>query len=155
MKAGGDKLTAEGKRFFDTLSKLQELQVRVGFEAGKAFYDDGTDVAEVALYNELGTSTAPARPFLRQSVDNHPDKITELFEAQAKRLAKGASAEDVLTQIGLYAVRLVDDEITDGGFAENAASTVRKKKSETPLIDTGRMRQSVQYVIKPKSEGET
>ena len=32
----------------------------------------------------------------------------------------------------------------------NAPSTIRKKGSDKPLIDTGRLRQSVNYVIKPK-----
>ena len=35
-----------------------------------------------------------------------------------------------------------------GGFAPNAESTIKKKGSDQPLIDTGYMRQSVNYVVK-------
>ena len=38
----------------------------------------------------------------------------------------------------------------EGDFEPNAPSTIRKKKSDKPLIDTGRMRQSVMTVIDKK-----
>ena len=49
-------MTPEGKRFLKELRKLESLEVRVGFQAGQATYEDGADLAEVAAYNELGSS---------------------------------------------------------------------------------------------------
>ena len=45
---------------------------------------------------------------------------------------------------------LIQRKIVDGTFEPNAPSTIRKKGSSRPLIDTGRMRQSVNFIIRRK-----
>ena len=65
MSGGWDRLTPEGQRFFAEIEKLKEQQVFVGFQAGQVADDRGVDMAQIAMFNELGTSTAPSRPFLR------------------------------------------------------------------------------------------
>lgn len=75
MSGGWDRLTPEGQRFFAEIEKLKEQQVFVGFQAGQVADDRGVDMAQIAMFNELGTSTAPSRPFLRMSVDENEDKI--------------------------------------------------------------------------------
>ena len=119
-------LTPAGRRFFRELKKLEGLEVQVGFQSDQK-YEDGTSIAEVAAHNEFGSSDTPERPFMRQSF---------------------GSAEQALQQLGTLAKGLVQDEIVNGGFAPNAESTIQKKGSEQPLIDTGTMRQSVNFVIK-------
>lgn len=152
--SGHDRLTDEGKQFFAQIKELEKLQVRIGFQAGEAAEKDGTDIANIAMWNEVGTSRAPSRPFLRKSVDENTDKITALCQSQVKRLARGATAQEILQQIGVVMEGLVQDKIRDGEFKPNAPSTIRKKKSDHPLIASSRMRQSVSFVIKPKGEGE-
>jgi hypothetical protein len=66
----------------------------------------------------------------------------------------GASAESILKKIGIFQKDLMQVEITEGGFEPNAASTVKRKGSSVPLIDTGRMRQSVNYIVKEKGGGD-
>ena len=134
------------------LKELDKLNVRIGFQAGEAKYDDGTDVAEIALYNELGTSSIPSRPFLRDSVDNHESEINAFFKTSKKSMLAGKDAEAILKEVGIFMKDLVQGEITDGSFAPNAPSTIARKGSSKPLIDTGKMRQSVNYVIKQKGE---
>ena len=70
-----DRITPEGQRFFRELAELKDLEVRVGFQRGDASEEDGTDMCDVAAYNELGTDHIPARPFIRQSVDDNESKI--------------------------------------------------------------------------------
>ena len=48
----------------------------------------------------------------------------------------------------------MQDKITSGSFAPNAESTIKKKGSSKPLVDTGRMRKSVNYVIQKKGSGD-
>jgi len=60
------------------------------------------------------------------------------------------TAKQALKELGIYQKDLVQQTITEGDFEPNAPSTIRKKRSDKPLIDTGRMRQSVNYVIKEK-----
>lgn len=144
-------LTPEGKKFLNELRKLENLEVQVGFQAGEATYDDtGADVAEIAAYNEFGSSDTPARPFMRQSFEKHEDELQKACDEANKTIAKGGTAEQALNRIGVFCKGLVQNEIVDGGFAPNAESTIKKKGSAQPLIDTGLMRQSVNYVIKKR-----
>ena len=145
-------MTPEGKRFLKELRKLESLEVRVGFQAGQATYEDGADLAEVAAFNELGSSDTPARPFMRQSFENHEAELQAACDAANKVLADGGTAQQALQKIGVFAKGLVQQEIVDGGFAPNAETTVKKKGSDKPLIDSGLMRESVNFVIKGRGE---
>lgn len=140
-------LTPEGRRFLNELKKLGELEVQVGFQ-GDQTYEDGTSLAEVAAYNELGTSDTPARPFMRQSFENHEKELQAACDRVCQAIASGKTAEEALDELGVFLKGLVQMEIVNGEFAPNAASTIRQKGSDQPLIDTAHMRQSVNYVIK-------
>ena len=152
MAGGHDRLTPEGRQFFAEMEKLRSKRVFIGFQAGKVIDDRGVDMAQIAMFNELGTSIAPARPFLRQTVDENLDDIKAFGGEKIQDIAEGGTAEGVLKQLGVYGKGLVQEQIKNGTFKPNAPSTVRRKKSDKPLIDTGKMRQSVNYVIKNKGE---
>ena len=147
-----DIITPEGRRFQQMLKELGDLEVRIGFQHGDATEDDGTDICDIAAWNELGTVNMPSRPFLRQSVDDNESKINAFLKQKKSDIVRGASAQQVLSEIGIFQKDLIQDKILSGEFAPNAPSTVRKKGSSKPLIDTGRMMQSVNYVIKRKGE---
>ena len=74
-----DRMTPEGQRLMAELEKLNKLAAYVGFQSGTpakerhgdAIIDSDVDLLDVALWNELGTSTAPSRPFLRKSMDDN------------------------------------------------------------------------------------
>ena len=82
---GHDRITPEGRRFLGQIEQLKKLQVQVGFQAGAAADEDGVDIANIAMWNELGTSRSPARPFMRKSVDENTDKIKSMCARQLKR----------------------------------------------------------------------
>lgn len=147
MAFGFTDLTPEGKRYFAELKKLAEMEVVVGFQEDQA-YDDGTSLAEVAAHNEFGSSDTPARPFMKQSFEKHEKELQAACNSVNAALSKGDTAQHALNTIGVVAKGIVQDEIVNGGFAPNAPSTVRKKGSEQPLIDTGHMRQSVNFVVR-------
>lgn len=149
-----DKMTPEGIRFQRMLKEIADKEVRIGFQHGKATEEDGTDVCDVAAWNELGTVNMPSRPFLRKSVDENEGKINSFLQSKMKDLVRGVSAEQVLKEIGIFQKDLIQEKITEGSFTPNAESTVRQKGSSKPLIDSGRMRQSVNYVIQKKGSGD-
>ena len=156
MSGGHDRLTPEGRRFLAELEKMKRMEVRVGYQAGEATDDAGVDMCDIAMWNELGTDgphPIPARPFLRQSVDDNEDQIRAFCAQQARKIAAGGTAEEALKKIGIQVKGIVQKTIKDGNFTPNAPSTIRKKGSDKPLIDTGRLRQSVNYHIKPKGGG--
>ena len=147
-----DRLTPEGRRLMQTLKELGDLEVRIGFQHGEATEEDGTDICDIAAWNELGTVHAPSRPFMRQSVDDNEAKINSFLKTQKRRLLAGESAQQVLNSIGIFQKGLIQKNIVDGHFVPNAPATVSMKGSDRPLIDTGRMRQSVNFVIKRKGD---
>lgn len=102
------------------------------------------------MFNELGTVHSPARPFLRDSVDSNANRINMFLKSMKKEIVKGGSAEDILKKIGTFQKGLIQKEIVNGSFEPNSEDTIRKKGSDKPLIDTGRMRQSVNFVIQKK-----
>lgn len=145
-----DKVTADGKKLQKILKELAEKEVRIGFQQGKATEEDGTDLCDIAAWNELGTVNMPSRPFLRMSVDDNSDKINTFISAQKKSIISGEPADRILKKIGIFQKDLIQEKITSGSFAPNAPSTIQAKGSSKPLIDTGRMRQSVNFEIKQK-----
>lgn len=149
-----DRLTPQGRRFQQMLRDLAKLEVRIGFQQGDATEEDGTDICDVAAWNELGTVNMPARPFLRRSVDDNEGRINSFLQSKKRDLINGRSGEQILKEIGIFQKDLIQEKISSGDFAPNAPSTARKKGSSKPLIDTGRMRQSVNYVIKRRGGGD-
>lgn len=151
-----DTLTPEGKRFMKELQELAKLEVQIGFHRGDNVDDEGTDLCDIAAWNEFGTTSKlgnvhiPSRPFLKQSVDNNMDEINQMLAEKKQQIMSGGSAKQVLQDIGLFQKDLIQMEISEGSFEPNAESTIKKKGSDKPLIDTGRMLQSVNYKIKPK-----
>ena len=56
MTGGWDRLTPDGEKFFRQLEELANKEVFVGFQAGKVMDDRNVDMAQIAMFNELGTS---------------------------------------------------------------------------------------------------
>lgn len=95
----------------------------------------------------------PARPFLRTGIDNNQHKIENVMRQEIIRILSGnQNAEAALQRIGLHIEGLIKKNFVEGDFKPNAKSTIRKKKSSRPLIDTGHLRQSIRYVVRRKGE---
>ena len=142
------KLTGEGLKYIQELEKLMDSVVCCGFQSGQDPYQDGAELVDVVAYNEFGTSDIPPRPFMKQSWENHANEINEFVAQAIAQIQHGATAEKVCNQAGAFGVGIIQEEIVNGEFAPNAPSTIKKKGSDHPLIDTGHMRQSVHYVIR-------
>ena len=110
---------------------------------GESAKDKKVDMLDVVMWNELGTVRSPSRPFLRMSVDENKDKITNFKQFAMLKI----TTEQLLGLVGNFQVGLVQRKIRDGKYVPNAPSTIARKGSDKPLIDTGRMRQSVHFQI--------
>lgn len=148
-----DEWTAEGERFIKQLRELAELEVRIGFQSDGGS-EDKADIIDIAMWNELGTENIPSRPFMRDSVDKHGSAINHMLASQKDTLLKGTSAERILKIVGVFQKELIQSEIEQGDFVANAPATVQKKGSDKPLIDTGRMKNSVNFQIVKKGSVE-
>lgn len=149
--ASRDRMTPDGIKLFKELEKLTELEVRIGYQAGQAVSDEGVDMCDIAMWNELGTVNTPSRPFLRQSVEgDNGTRAAAFMENQLGLVLQGGTAEDFYKRLGVFQKAQVQRTITSGQFVGNAPSTIKKKGSSRPLVDTSRMLQSVNYVVKKK-----
>ena len=97
-----DRQTPEGRRFEKSLRELSSLEVRIGFQSGSASEKDGTDICDVAAWNELGTENIPSRPFLRKSVDENEGPINDFLQGVKKDILSGKSGEQVLKELGIF-----------------------------------------------------
>lgn len=132
----------------------EELQVLVGVPEGAGSYpaEDGKPaqtIATIAAVNEFGTADGriPARPFLRPAIEEGTPKFVRLAEIDLPDILLGKQPVSRLTnRMGNLAVGLVQQKITDIKTPPNAPSTIAKKGSDNPLIDTGALRQSINYL---------
>jgi hypothetical protein len=100
------------------------------------------------MFNEFGTETIPERPFMRRSFDENVQNYTALFAKLENRFYNGGiTFQGMLAVVGLLARNHVVQSITDARkwAKPNAPATIRKKKSTSPLIDTGTMRNTCWY----------
>ena len=123
---------------------MQGATLEVGFFE-TATYPNGTQVAQVAKWNELGTINYPARPFMRSSVaknkDNWLKRIPHAYQST------GLDNKKALGIVGELIRGDIIKEITAFTTPPNTPSTIKAKGSSNPLIDTGLMRRSVTYRV--------
>lgn len=126
------------------LDMLRSTRLDVGIIGKRS----GAEVVQYAATNEFGTSRIPERSFLRSTVREKRDVYVRLLREAANAILGGAEPSVVMGRIGLRVVRDVRIKITRIRLPPNAPSTIRRKGSSNPLIDTGRMRQSITYVLR-------
>jgi hypothetical protein len=122
--------------------------MRVGFlehstypatQGGSTLY-----VAQVAFWNECGTSRAPARPFFRSMIRRERGE----WGGQFARFLRGAEF-DAATALGRLGLT-IKEELTESIAswpADNAPSTVARKGFSHGLVDTGLMMRSTDFEV--------
>lgn len=145
--SGGDRLE---KMVRDTQKAHGQsgTAIAVGFFES-ARYQDGTPVAHVAAIHEFGAGNAPERPFFRASIRRME---TELLPTVRSHIDKTTKAIDLnaANRLGAQAAAIVQTTISHEAYSPNTPNTpetIERKGSSTPLIDTGRMRQSVTWRV--------
>lgn len=139
---------AKFKQLIEQLKASGEKAVYVGFPAEfneKVEGADNFNLASLAAVLEFGNERIPSRPFLRQTLVENQEKYTALF---VKLFGSGVLIDQIYEQIALIAQGDVQQNIVNGKWTANAPSTIKRKKSSKPLIDTGKLRQSVKGIVK-------
>ena len=100
-----------------------------------------------AFYNQFGTGRRH-RPFLDKGVELVQDQWLATGEKGLAKLANNkGTMDETLTLMAQIAVAGVQTYITELKQPANLESTVRRKGSSNPLIDTGQMRQQVSFEL--------
>jgi hypothetical protein len=152
----GFSLKVETKRLDSLIRRTKDIN---GTEVEVGFWDDrygpendNLPVAQVAAYNNFGTSFNPTRPFMD---DTFEDMMYQIYMARSVKqiflsvLTNGRSTQRLLRTLGATIKELMQVTIqqyaADGG---NSQKTIEKKNGrDTPLIDTGKMLESVRFRI--------
>lgn len=135
----------------DLAKRLErEQRVLVGVPIGAGEYEDGVNYATIMAVNNFGSADGhiPARPVLQPAVEEGAPVYRRLAEVMLPKVLSGDMEMRVLLeQMGSLAEGHVKQYMTDLRTPPNAQSTIDKKGSDNPLIDTGALRQSIRYVI--------
>jgi hypothetical protein len=147
---------------FKETEKLKSLCVKVGVteDVGAQTVDGGATLAEIATRNELGVLGPPVsqhgdgkwfippRPFVRGFVDGKREQIVKIMEKLGGLVSGGKlKAETAMARLGEYGQSGVKSYIRNGPFTPNADSTIARKGSSKPLIDTSVLKNSIRYQV--------
>ena len=124
--------------------KLQFGSINVGFFVGTK-YNNGKDVTEVARKNDQGIRV-PKRSFMIPAGDKAANKTINIT---VNSIAGGMDEQQALSKAAIMFKNTIQKEITNLKEPPNSPATIAKKSSSNPLIDTGKMRQSVKWKIRP------
>jgi hypothetical protein len=111
-------------------------------------------IGEVATYNEFGTSRSPRRSFVADWADENDGPHKDLFRKIAQSiLGTGRRALGLDEGMRLFGEKLKGSMVRrmgDGIPPPNAPSTIAQKGSSTPGVDTGELRQHVDFKVTTK-----
>ena len=117
-------------------------------------------ILQYAIWNEFGTKYIPARPFMRNALDNNKEAISKLIKNAVADVAKGSiKGREALMRIGEdIRGKVIVSIATAGQWAvANAKSTLRIKTKDgqinniKPLLDNRFLIKSIRYQIVDKN----
>lgn len=115
------------------------------------------DLIQIAAYNEFGTKEIPARPFVRTTLDRngtrYSRRIADALGAAVDGWRRGGG-DDLRLEVERIGREIASDMqgvIQNGIKPANAPSTVARKGSNRPLIDTGRLLRSITWIVRRRA----
>lgn len=94
----------------------------------------------------------PPRPILEPALDNSKDEIAEEMKKSVLTALEGGNIGPTIEAVGMLGQNVARDWFTNpqNKWHKNSPSTVRRKGSDNPLIDTGELRKAITYTVKEK-----
>jgi len=124
--------------------------------------EDGTSLALVAARTEFGgveerevesgqfgpaQKVQPERPFMRMGIRSGIPELRRVARHELAALAEGrGTMTGVLDLMGAVGAGAVKKYMVGDHFAPNAPSTIAKKGSEQPTVESGSLRQQITHV---------
>jgi hypothetical protein len=137
---------------------LHDAHVKVGVlkakGGGQAIPGASITIVDLAAIHEFGSPEAgvPERSYIRSTFRNAVWLPSLQAQLARKVVTGGMSPRQALGILGAKSVAEVRKTITDRKTEgpepqENAQSTIDRKGSDVPLVDTGRLLQSIAYEV--------
>jgi hypothetical protein len=153
------KTTIKDKGYKKAMESFKEIKrkpyVKIGVmeSAGAHKEAEGLSVVDVATFHEYGTEGVPERSFMRSTVDqNFESYVEKSIQLQGKVVLQQLSVESALAILGEQIQSDIVNTINSGIPPELAESTLRAKTvngkvGDTPLVDSGQLKQSIRYKV--------
>lgn len=136
------------RRFQRELQQARTTEVVVGVHQGDS--NGGQQIAEYAAYNEFGSERNPERSFMRSAFDENVNAISQEMTGRYGQMVEGRiTTRAALGLVGLKVQDLIKDKIGSNLPPPNSEATIAMKGSSKTLIDTGAMKNSIHYIIRP------
>lgn len=154
----------------ETIHEIQDVQkkanvrILVGFPGGRNHVpamqrdDDGNPVvgpsietAELAKMLHYGAKGIPSRPFLEEGIQEVQDKLKAAMKAELEKFMKGGVPN--WDKIGTMAVGSIQEFVRSDHYKStkpNSPATIEAKGSDTPLIDTADLINSLTFIVDTK-----
>ncbi len=159
-------MAARNKLVIRNPNAIRDMQRRIGAhavavgvhgDAGAHKDEQGhattTTVAEVYWWNEFGTSRIPERPTLRPTFAKEKVKYIQILGKITARVMneENYNLRQAMGRLGEVAQQDLQAAIVALKSPPNAPSTIEKKKSDNPLVDTGQLVSSIRWAyVKPE-----
>lgn len=133
------------------IDSISQKNVYIGVIGNNSEHEGELNNAQLMAIHEFGTDDGhvPERAPIRKTMAKNGDSYGTMFEKAIKGVLEGKSDADIiLNRIGAQVAGDVVGEIRAGVDPELAPSTIKRKGSDRPLIDTGALVQSISYEVK-------
>ena len=156
------------EELLNQISFIKNKSIRIGI-LGEA----GSDILMIANVNEFGVKinvtpkmrgylalkglhlkksttqiSIPERSYMRGGFDANRNKIIDYAQGKLEDLFNfRITGQQYLDQVGLFCVGLIQDYLTNLREPPNHPYTIAKKGSSNPLVNTGRLRNSITYEV--------
>lgn len=133
------------------LEKLKRLKIKAGILKVATYPDTGMSVAQVAIWQEFGTSTIPPRPFMLNTVREKRKFWLDGFGKLMQAYLEGRITLDVIgDKMGVAMKTGILETIDSNVPPPNSRKTLARKikrgtANPTTLVDSGTLRDSISY----------
>lgn len=136
--------TARIERTLRFLEARGVITTGVHGEEGEQLHDpEGVSIADIASFAEFGLGQ-PQRSWLRAWFDENSERLEAMMAKQLQAaMSAGESFEWAMNRVALWMQADIQRRIRNRIAPPNRPSTIARKGSSTPLIDTGVFRSAI------------
>lgn len=138
-----EKDTNNFPKLIEALTVLDQHEIKAGLTEGTE-----AKVLAYGTYNEMGTSTIPARSFIRSTADNKRKDWNALTDRLLQSVMDlKQSPMSALRKLGAQAQGDIKHTINTLRTPALKPATIKRKGSSKPLIEDGVMFNAIEYEV--------
>ena len=120
-------------------------------EGGKNATPTPMETCDLARVLHYGSANIPARPFLEEAIAENEEEIYKAIKSEVDKAFSGQKPN--WDKVGTMAVGKAQELVRSDWYktrVPNSEATIKRKGSDTPLIDGGDLIGSLEYVVEGK-----